>query len=93
MFAKQVAAMKRAEIKSSVFNSASVITCKKKNQLPLLSNAPLCTVVLWVYPAAGGCHVFAHGAKLQYIRPNFVGLTPQHAPPAGDSGYICDKQK
>lgn len=37
--------------------------------------------------------MFAHGAKLQYIRPNFVGLTPQHAPPAGDSGYICDKQK
>lgn len=30
MFAKQVAAMKRAEIKSSVLNSASVITCKKK---------------------------------------------------------------
>lgn len=59
MFAKQGPAMKRAEIKSSVLNSASVITCKKKkkNQLPLPPNAPLYTDVLSVYPAAEGYHV------------------------------------
>lgn len=86
MFAKQVAAMKRAEIKSSVLNSASVITFKK-NQLPLLSNASLYIVALLAYPAAGGCHVFAHGTKLEYIRSNFVKVIPRHAPPAGHMQY------
>lgn len=45
MFAKQGPAMKRAEIKSSVLNSASVITCKKKKKS--ITPASKCTTLYW----------------------------------------------
>lgn len=43
------------------------------------------------FPAAGGCHVFAHGVKLEYIRLHFV--QPHHTPPAGDLGYHMSTTK
>lgn len=91
MLALQAAAAERAEITSRGFYSASAITCKGKS-ITLPSKAPLYAAVLRVHPAAGGCHVFAHGVQsrsrggLTHFNPDRIA---RHLLDTSPSSWAC----
>lgn len=85
MFAKQGPAMKRAEIKSSVLNSASVITCKKKKKInyPCLQMHHFILMSFRFTLLLKDIMCFANGGKLQSITLHFIKLRLQSTPPTG----------